>query len=379
MRSATASIPRKPTVHRLWDAHVHVAAEHTAGDHERHAPERHRDDAAELEGGVEENQPGPERAQEDVHLQPLPERAEAGEEREALSGGVAHHAHQDHPRAHDAEALPHQARGREPGGHGRERALAQGKEVVGEPPQEGPAGYGQPDHDEDESQHGAHPGWHARTVRPPHTKKARYRSWHRARQRARSRCLLAAGLSAVRRTPGFAPRRYRRFALSRMKTDYNLTKLFGKRAGRAPSPTPREPLARRGGRGECSRYPSIQEASMPRYLIERNIPGAGNLSPEELQAISQKSCSVLSDLGPQIQWVQSYVSGDKITCIYIAPRRGDGAGARPPGRLPGRRRAGGQDHHRPDDGGGERQGVASGVPATPATRRGSSRTSRSAR
>ncbi|HET7549909.1 MAG TPA: DUF4242 domain-containing protein [Gemmatimonadaceae bacterium] len=58
---------------------------------------------------------------------------------------------------------------------------------------------------------------------------------------------------------------------------------------------------------------------MPRFLIERNIPGAGKLSPEELQAISQKSCGVLLNMGPQIQWVQSYVTGDKITCIYIAP------------------------------------------------------------
>jgi hypothetical protein len=58
---------------------------------------------------------------------------------------------------------------------------------------------------------------------------------------------------------------------------------------------------------------------MPRYLIERNIPGAGSLSPAELHAISQKSCGVLADLGPQIQWVQSYVTGDRITCIYIAP------------------------------------------------------------
>lgn len=58
---------------------------------------------------------------------------------------------------------------------------------------------------------------------------------------------------------------------------------------------------------------------MPKYLIEREIPGAGNLSPEELTAISQKSCGVLSGMGPQIQWVQSYVTGDKITCIYIAP------------------------------------------------------------
>lgn len=58
---------------------------------------------------------------------------------------------------------------------------------------------------------------------------------------------------------------------------------------------------------------------MPRYLIERNIPGAGGLSAEELQAIAQKSCSVLDALGPKIQWVQSYVTGDKITCVYIAP------------------------------------------------------------
>ena len=58
---------------------------------------------------------------------------------------------------------------------------------------------------------------------------------------------------------------------------------------------------------------------MPKYLIEREIPGAGDLSPEQLRAISQKSCGVLQGLGPQIQWVQSYVTGNKITCIYIAP------------------------------------------------------------
>ena len=58
---------------------------------------------------------------------------------------------------------------------------------------------------------------------------------------------------------------------------------------------------------------------MPKYVIERNIPGVGNLKPEELQAISQKSCGVLSNMGPKIQWVQSYVTGDKIYCIYIAP------------------------------------------------------------
>ena len=58
---------------------------------------------------------------------------------------------------------------------------------------------------------------------------------------------------------------------------------------------------------------------MPKYVIERHIPGVGNLKPAELQAISQKSCGVLSNMGPKIQWIQSYVTGDKIYCIYIAP------------------------------------------------------------
>lgn len=58
---------------------------------------------------------------------------------------------------------------------------------------------------------------------------------------------------------------------------------------------------------------------MPKYVIERELPGAGNLTPQELQAVSQKSCSVLRNLGPQIQWVQSYVTQNKIYCIYIAP------------------------------------------------------------
>ena len=58
---------------------------------------------------------------------------------------------------------------------------------------------------------------------------------------------------------------------------------------------------------------------MPRFLIEREIPGAGNLSADELQAISQKSCGVLNQMGPQIQWVQSYVTDDKVYCVYIAP------------------------------------------------------------
>ena len=58
---------------------------------------------------------------------------------------------------------------------------------------------------------------------------------------------------------------------------------------------------------------------MPKYVIEREIPGAGKLSAAELAAISQKSCSVLRELGPQIQWLQSYVTDDKIYCVYIAP------------------------------------------------------------
>ncbi len=58
---------------------------------------------------------------------------------------------------------------------------------------------------------------------------------------------------------------------------------------------------------------------MPKYVIEREIPGAGKLTPEELHGISQKSCSVLKNLGPQIQWLESYVTDDKIYCVYIAP------------------------------------------------------------
>ncbi|GAB3029127.1 DUF4242 domain-containing protein [Bowmanella dokdonensis] len=58
---------------------------------------------------------------------------------------------------------------------------------------------------------------------------------------------------------------------------------------------------------------------MPKYVIEREIPGAGKLSAEELKGISQTSCGVLSEMGPEIQWLQSYVTGDKIYCLYIAP------------------------------------------------------------
>ena len=57
---------------------------------------------------------------------------------------------------------------------------------------------------------------------------------------------------------------------------------------------------------------------MPKYIIEREIPGAGRLSTEELKGISQKSCGVLKNLGPQIQWMESYVTDDKVYCVYIA-------------------------------------------------------------
>lgn len=58
---------------------------------------------------------------------------------------------------------------------------------------------------------------------------------------------------------------------------------------------------------------------MPKYVIERDIPGAGKLTPQELHGISQASCGVLGKLGPQIQWLQSYVTDDRIYCVYIAP------------------------------------------------------------
>jgi cell division inhibitor SulA len=58
---------------------------------------------------------------------------------------------------------------------------------------------------------------------------------------------------------------------------------------------------------------------MPKFVIEREVPGAGSMSAQQLQAISETSCGVLRNLGPQIQWIQSYVTDDKITCIYIAP------------------------------------------------------------
>lgn len=58
---------------------------------------------------------------------------------------------------------------------------------------------------------------------------------------------------------------------------------------------------------------------MPKYIIEREIPGAGSLTAQDLQGISEKSCSVLNAMGPKIQWLESYVTDDKVYCVYIAP------------------------------------------------------------
>ena len=62
-----------------------------------------------------------------------------------------------------------------------------------------------------------------------------------------------------------------------------------------------------------------QEGLMPKYIIEREIPGAGKMTPQQLRAIAEKSCTVLKNMGPQIQWMESFVTDDKIYCVYIAP------------------------------------------------------------
>ncbi len=66
-------------------------------------------------------------------------------------------------------------------------------------------------------------------------------------------------------------------------------------------------------------FPPEETIQVPKFVIEREIPEAGKMAPDVLQAISQKSCGVLREMGPQIQWLQSYVTDDKIYCIYIAP------------------------------------------------------------
>src|SRR5579872_2695926 len=100
---------------------------------------------------------------------------------------------------------------------------------------------------------------------------------------------------------------------------------------------------------------------MPKYVIERDIPNVGSVTPEQVIAISQKSCSVLNGLGPTIQWLHSYVTQDKIYCVYIAPKRRDGTGARPPGRISRKPRVGSEVGHRSNLGGsvGATQQIAS--------------------
>jgi hypothetical protein len=71
---------------------------------------------------------------------------------------------------------------------------------------------------------------------------------------------------------------------------------------------------------------------MPKYVIERDLPAAGTLTPAELRDISKKSCGVLQNLGPEITWLTSYVTGDKIYCVCIAPQRGADPRARAAGR-----------------------------------------------
>jgi hypothetical protein len=67
------------------------------------------------------------------------------------------------------------------------------------------------------------------------------------------------------------------------------------------------------------RVGNLKYTSMPKYVIEREIPGAGSLTAEQLKGVSQTSCGVLSNMGPQIQWVHSYVTADKVYCVYNAP------------------------------------------------------------
>jgi Protein of unknown function (DUF4242) len=62
-----------------------------------------------------------------------------------------------------------------------------------------------------------------------------------------------------------------------------------------------------------------EDSKVPKFVIERDIPGLGKLSPAEMHGVAQKSCSVLRQLGPQVQWIQSYVTDDKMYCVYIAP------------------------------------------------------------
>jgi hypothetical protein len=70
---------------------------------------------------------------------------------------------------------------------------------------------------------------------------------------------------------------------------------------------------------QATRVGRGRRCSMPKYVIERELPGAGKLSKEELHSVAQKSCDILREMGPSIQWLHSYVTGDKLYCVYIAP------------------------------------------------------------
>ena len=73
------------------------------------------------------------------------------------------------------------------------------------------------------------------------------------------------------------------------------------------------------GSGPGRHATNLKENNVPKFVIEREIPGAGKLTAVDLHAIAQKSCGVLGDMGPKIQWVESFVTDDKIYCVYIAP------------------------------------------------------------
>jgi Nickel responsive protein SCO4226-like len=96
---------------------------------------------------------------------------------------------------------------------------------------------------------------------------------------------------------------------------------------------------------------------MPKFVIERDLAGAGKLPPQELKAISQKSCGVLHSMGPTIQWVQSYVTDDKIYCLYVAPDEETVRLHAPQGRLSGRHRGARAVRDRPDNGRMSRRAV----------------------
>lgn len=87
---------------------------------------------------------------------------------------------------------------------------------------------------------------------------------------------------------------------------------------------------------------------MPKCVIERQLAGVGNMSPDQVLAISQKSCSVLDSLGPKIQWLHSYVTADTIYCVYIAPNEEMIRTHANPGRLPGKQYLGSQVDDRSD-------------------------------